>query len=274
MTTGGRGGPGQDEALSRFYQEVTERLAARFSADYDVEAGADRFQAWLRQQSQEHTADVAAIRPSGLTARPAKPASLSAGAALAASGGAVIAPSATGGSAGVFDELAVSWADPDADRTLTALFIAYYAPLVRLAVLLLGDTSSAEEIVQDSFAALHQAPRKPDSDSALSYLRQAVVTGSRSKLRHGMHVHGTKAGANPRRAGGDPYATPRPEDQAIISALRQLPARQREVIVLRFYSDLSEAQIAAAMRISKAAVKRQTAMAVAWLRAVLDDGNQ
>jgi RNA polymerase sigma factor (sigma-70 family) len=272
MTTGARGGPGQDEALSRLYQEVTERLAARFSADYDVEAGADRFQAWLRHHSQGHAADVAAIRPSGLSARHAKSASLSAGAVLAASGGAVIALSTTGGSAGVFDELAVSWADPDADRTLTALFTAYYTPLVRLAALLLGDTASAEEIVQDSFAALRQAPRKPDIESALSYLRQAVVTRTRSKLRHGMHAGRTKAGADPRRAGGDPYATPRPEDQAIISALRQLPTRQREVIVLRFYSDLSEAQIAAAMRISRAAVKRQAALAVASLRAVLDDG--
>ena len=61
------------------------------------------------------------------------------------------------------------------------------------------------------------------------------------------------------------------DDKAIISALRMLPARQREVIVLRYYADLSEAQIAAVMGISRRAVKSHTARATASLRAVLDD---
>ncbi len=274
MTTGGRSGPGEDEALSRLYQLITERQAAQFSADYDAGAGADRFQTWLRQHSQEGTANVAAIRASRLTARQGRLAPLTAGAALVVPGETVIALRTTGRSADIDDELAASWADPDADRALTALFTAHYSPLVRLAALLLGDTASAEDIVQDSFAALRHGPRRPDSDSALSCLREAVVTRSRSALRHGTLAARTRAGSDPRRAAGEQDAIPRLEDQAVITALRKLPARQREAIVLRFYSDLSEAQIAAAMRIRRAAVRRHTERAVASLRAVLDDGHR
>jgi RNA polymerase sigma factor (sigma-70 family) len=61
------------------------------------------------------------------------------------------------------------------------------------------------------------------------------------------------------------------EYQALMSALRKQPVRQREVIVLRPYADLPEAQIAAAMGISRAAVKSHTAKASASLRAALDE---
>jgi RNA polymerase sigma-70 factor (sigma-E family) len=161
------------------------------------------------------------------------------------------------------------WADRDADPTVTALYERHYRALVRLAALLLRDVATAEEIVQDSFAALHRARRRPDNDFALSYLRQSVVHRSRSVLRH--RAAGTSA---PEPPAGRPYARQRamtgPEHAAVISVLRALPARQREAIVLRYYADLSEAQTAAAMGISTRAVNSHIARAMTALRTVLD----
>jgi len=164
---------------------------------------------------------------------------------VAVPGEAVIALKIMSRSAGIKDEPAAGWADADADRALTALFNQHYSSLVRLAALLLGDTASAEEIVQVSFVALHHARRGPGSDSALSYLRQAVVTRSRSTLRHRMLAGRNAAAAAPGRTGAERHTITSLQYQALISALRQLPVRQREVIVLRYYSELSEAQIAA-----------------------------
>ena len=68
---------------------------------------------------------------------------------------------------------------------MTALYRTHYRSLVRLAVLLVRDIATAEDLVQDSFVAMHSAwPRLADSDLALSYLRQSVVNRSRSVLRH------------------------------------------------------------------------------------------
>jgi RNA polymerase sigma factor (sigma-70 family) len=60
------------------------------------------------------------------------------------------------------------------------------------------------------------------------------------------------------------------ERSAVVAALRGLPERQREAIVLRYYGDLSEAEIAAVMDISRGAVKSHTARAMASLRAALE----
>jgi RNA polymerase sigma factor (sigma-70 family) len=173
----------------------------------------------------------------------------------------------TSRSAHVKDEPAAGWADPDADRALTALFNQHYSSLVRLAALLLGDTASAEEVVQVSFVALHRARSGRGSDQ-LSYLRQAVVTRSRSRLRHRILAGGNATATTHGRTGREGHAITNPQYQTLMSALRQLPVRQREVIVLRYYSELSEAQIAAAMRTSRAAVRSHTARATAsptWL---------
>ena len=159
----------------------------------------------------------------------------------------------------------------DDERALITLYNQHYSFLVRLTALLVGDTSSAEQIVQDSFVAVRQARRRPDSDT-VSYLRQAVVTRSRSTLRH--RPLAGRSAAGPARTGVGRHAMTSLEDQTLISVLRELPARQREVIVLRYYSDLTDAQIAAAVGISRAAVKSHTAKAAASLHAVLDDRQQ
>ncbi len=162
-------------------------------------------------------------------------------------------------------------ADWDADRAVTALYTVHYKALVRLAALLVRDSATAEEVVQESFVAMHGGWRRlRDSDKALSYLRQSVVNRSRSVLRHRMVVDRNAPKPQPDMPSAEQGAIALLERSAVIAALRTLPSRQREALVLRYYGDLSEAQIAAAMGISKGAVKSHTARAMAALRIVLE----
>ena len=151
------------------------------------------------------------------------------------------------------------------------LYAAHYRSLVRLAALLLRDTATAEEVVQDSFVAMHDGWRRlRDNDKALSYLRQSVVNRSRSVLRHRVVVDRNAPKPAPDMPSAELGAIALLERSAVVTALRTLPARQREALVLRFYGDLSEAQIAAVMGISKGAVKSHTARAMTALRSVLE----
>jgi RNA polymerase sigma-70 factor (sigma-E family) len=162
-------------------------------------------------------------------------------------------------------------ADWDADRAVTVLYAAHYRSLVRLAALLLRDTATAEEVVQDSFVAMHDGWRRlRDNDKALSYLRQSVVNRARSVLRHRVVVDRNAPKPPPDMPSAEQGAITLLERSAVVTALRTLPARQREALVLRFYGDLSEAQIAATMGISKGAVKSHTARAMTALRSVLE----
>jgi RNA polymerase sigma-70 factor (sigma-E family) len=151
-------------------------------------------------------------------------------------------------------------------QELAAIYGTQYSALVRLAVLLVGDLGTAEEVTQDSFIAIHDARRRlGDRDKALGYLRQSVVNRSRSVLRRRMLAD---PGAPENPAAGQGAITPR-ECMPVISALRTLPPRQREALVLRFYLDLPEEQVASAMRTSRGAVNRHTARAMAALAGVL-----
>src|SRR6266702_366168 len=162
-------------------------------------------------------------------------------------------------------------AEWDADRAVTAIYGTHYRSLVRLAALLVRDVATAEEVVQDSFVAMHGAWRRlRDSDKALSYLRQSVVNRSRSVLRHRVVVDRNAPKPAPDMPSAEHGAMALIERSSVVVALRSLPDRQREVVVLRFYGDLSEAQIAAAMGISRGAVKSHTARAIAALRSVLE----
>jgi RNA polymerase sigma-70 factor (sigma-E family) len=159
----------------------------------------------------------------------------------------------------------------DADRAVTAIYSEHYRALVRLAAFLVRDTATAEEVVQDSFVAMHGAWRRlRDTDKALSYLRQSVVNRSRSVLRHRVVVDKNTPKPPPDMPSAEHGAIIQLERSAVVSALRALPDRQREALVLRYYGDLSEAQIASTMGISRGAVKSHTARAMSALRAVLE----
>jgi RNA polymerase sigma-70 factor (sigma-E family) len=159
----------------------------------------------------------------------------------------------------------------DAAKAVTAIYTTHYRSLVRLAVLLVRDVATAEEVVQDSFIAMHGAWRRlRDTEKALSYLRQSVVNRSRSVLRHRMVVDKNAPKPAPDMPSAEQGAISLLERSAVIAALRTLPPRQREALVLKYYGDLSEAQIATAMGISRGAVKSHTARGVAALRVVLE----
>jgi len=156
----------------------------------------------------------------------------------------------------------------DADEAVGQLYGAHYTRLVRLATLLLHDQGLAEEVVQDTFVAMHgRWNRLRDADKAAAYLRAAVLNRCRSALRR-------KAVAARHAAAADGAQHPSAEDSVLdrerrrelLAALDGLPQRQREVLVLRYYLDLSEADIADTLRISKGAVKSHSSRGLAALR--------
>jgi len=158
-----------------------------------------------------------------------------------------------------------------ADWAVTELYSLHYRALVRLAVLLVRDVPTAEDVVQDSFVAMHESWRRlRDADSALAYLRQAVLNRSRSVLRHRAVADKHRPNPPPGMPSAEYGALVRLEQSAVVAALRRLSGRQREAIVLRYYADFSEAEVAAAMGISRGAVKSHTARAIAALRADLE----
>ena len=159
----------------------------------------------------------------------------------------------------------------DASDAVTEIYMAHYTQLVRLAVMLVHDVQTAEEVVQDAFEAMHLAWRRlRDSEKALSYLRQTIVNRSRSVLRHRKVVEMHAPKPAPDEQSAEHAALTLIERSAVTSALRSLPARQREAVVLRYYGDFSEADIAKAMGISRGAVKSHTARAMAALKTILE----
>jgi RNA polymerase sigma-70 factor (sigma-E family) len=162
-------------------------------------------------------------------------------------------------------------ADRDAAYAAAALYTANYRSLVRLAALLVRDLATAEEIAQDSFVAMHANWRRlRDNSKALAYLRQCVVNRSRSVLRHRVVADRNVLQPPPDMPSAEQGAITRLERSAVIAALHGLPSRQREALVLRYYAEFSEAQIASAMGISRGAVKTHTARAMSALRGVLE----
>jgi RNA polymerase sigma-70 factor (sigma-E family) len=161
--------------------------------------------------------------------------------------------------------------DWEADEAVSALFAVHYRSLVRLATLLLHDTGSAEEVVQDAFVAMHgRWSRLRDPDRAAGYLRQAVVNRARSALRHRRVAARHPVLPAPHEPGADVDALATELRRDVVQALRRLPARQREAVVLRYYADLSEAQTAKVMGVSRGSVKTHASRGVAALRPYLE----
>jgi len=261
MTTEGEntGSGHQDELLTRLYQQMTYRQAAQHTATYDTDAGLARFKNWL----QEHTAaDEDQAHSAALTKADdaAREGSAAVATLIRADAKAPPVP---------FRPMPAKL-ETTAEEAVTQLYTIHYRSLVRLAALLVRDEPTAEEIVQECFIAMHDGwDRLREEDKALSYLKQAVVNRSRSVLRHRSVVDRNA----PKPAPDMPTAEQGAmllERSAVIKALRELPDRQRQALVLRYYADLSEAQIAEMMGISKGAVKSHTARGMSSLRAILE----
>lgn len=156
--------------------------------------------------------------------------------------------------------------------TVTELYHAHRLRMVRLAVLLVDDLGTAEDVVQDAFTALYRrhGERIGEVDNALGYLRTAVVNTARSVLR--------------RRRTARAWIPPTPADvpsaeasvvldeahREVLAALGRLTPRRRQVLVLRYWADLSEAEIAETLGISRGAVKSNASRGLDALERILE----
>lgn len=152
------------------------------------------------------------------------------------------------------------------DVPLAVLYRDHRVALVRLAVLLLGDQGAAEDVVQDVFASVVRRGERV----TVPYMRVAVVNRSRSALRSWI--------VRRRRVVPGDAAVPGPaervelaaEHQEVMRAVARLPARQREVLVLRYYGELSVAEVAQTLGIREGTVKSTAARGLERLRGLLD----
>ena len=165
----------------------------------------------------------------------------------------------------------------DADEAVADLYAAHWSRMVRVAWLLVRDQQVAEEIVQDALVGVHgRWARMQDHERAVAYLRRSVVNGARSVLRHRtvershlLEGQGSVSAGRVREPSAEEHVLDRAEHERMIEVLGTLPRRQREVLVLRYYLDLSESQIADALDIAPGSVKTHAHRGLAALRDVV-----
>jgi RNA polymerase sigma-70 factor (sigma-E family) len=152
-----------------------------------------------------------------------------------------------------------------------ALYEQHWRAMVRLAVLLVDDIASAEDVVQDAFLALHhRADGLREPGAALAYVRTSVVNLSRSVIRRRQTARKHLRAAEPEATeAADHDVLLREEHRAALLAVRELPRRQQEVLVLRYWSGLSEKEIAATLGISAGSVKSAASRGMAALERAL-----
>ncbi|HEX6520744.1 MAG TPA: SigE family RNA polymerase sigma factor [Streptosporangiaceae bacterium] len=150
-------------------------------------------------------------------------------------------------------------------QEVTALYEAHALGLTRLAYVMLGDRPAAEDVVQEAFLGLYKRwSHLRDTASAPGYLRVSVLNGCRMVLR-------SRARRDDRADGELPWESAEAtallgeEIRHLLLAIRSLPPRQRETLVLRYYLDLSEEETARSMGISPGTVKSATSRALAAL---------
>jgi RNA polymerase sigma-70 factor (sigma-E family) len=177
-----------------------------------------------------------------------------------------VAPGSTGAGGAVRG--AAGAGQHDARQAVSALYEAHAVGLIRLAVVMLGDRPAAEDVVQEAFCGLYRRwGQLDDPGNAQRYVRSAVLNGCRSALRR---LQRESRSARPDESletseSAEALALVNAEHRAVLSALRRLPARQREALVLRFYLDLPEPEIARSMGVSPGTVKSTTSRALAAL---------
>jgi RNA polymerase sigma factor (sigma-70 family) len=181
---------------------------------------------------------------------------------------------------------------PAAASAVTTLYQQHAVGLIRLAMIMLGDRAAAEDVVQDAFFGLYRNWfRLGDPANALVYTRSSVLNGCRNALRtrtrRDQRDHAAGVGTAPDLEGGQSSARPpsgrwgaaqsaesqvllTEEARRMIAAIRKLPDRQREAIVLRFYLDMTAEEAASAMGISRGTVKSTTSRAVAALGRMIE----
>jgi len=159
---------------------------------------------------------------------------------------------------------------------ISALFRKHYAELVRLAVMLVGDRPTAEDVVQDVFARLHARRDRPGpTGDQLAYVRACVLNGCRSALRRRTllsRIAGSRAPMPDLPHESAEHEVIQAEGRRqVLAALATLPRRRREVLVLRYYLGLREAEIAAVLGITPGTVKSTAARGLGALARALGE---
>ncbi|MEU5592857.1 sigma-70 family RNA polymerase sigma factor [Streptomyces sp. NPDC020298] len=171
------------------------------------------------------------------------------------------------------EALAPAASDPaelEREATLAHLFELHYASMLRLAVLLGAD--DPENVVAEAYYQIYRKWRRlRDTEAAAAYLRSTVCNLTRMRIRHLQVARKhTEAPAGDVVASAESTALLHDDQRVLVDALQQLPARQREALVLRHWLGLKEGEIAAAMGISCGSVKTHTARGIAALTQAME----
>jgi RNA polymerase sigma-70 factor (sigma-E family) len=135
------------------------------------------------------------------------------------------------------------------------LYREHVLGLTRLAMVLVGDAESAQDVVQDAFIGLYSAwPRLRNPEKAPVYLRHAVLNGARSVLRARKRRQSLRLRYDPPVWSAEAAVMVREDQRAVLAAIARLSRRQREVLALRYYAGLSHAEIADALGVTTGTV--------------------
>ncbi len=155
---------------------------------------------------------------------------------------------------------------------VATIFAEHHVGLVRLALLMVGDQATAEDVVQDAFARTHAGrARLRDPGKALTYVRSAVLNGCRSVLRRRATVFRRAVPYEPPVWSAESAALIGEERRAVLLAMRELPPRQREALTLRYYLDLTDQEIAETMGISASTARSTITRGLAALGRALGE---
>ena len=158
-----------------------------------------------------------------------------------------------------------------AEGQVSALFQAHATGLVRLAMLMLGDQGAAEDVVQDAFLGLYRRwSALSDPDREVAYARSSVLNGCRDALRRRSRKI-PAALLEPDAASAEAGVLLAEEHREVLTALRRLPSRQREAVVLRHCLGLPEGEVAQAMKVSRGTVKSASHRGLAALARILKE---
>lgn len=159
----------------------------------------------------------------------------------------------------------------DLGTQLRTLYDQHYRSLVKLASFYVDDVWSCEEVVQDAFVKLLSGRRVTAAGTEAAYLRSAVLNGARSALRKRKVRREKKPPISGPMPSPEPAALDLVVRDDILAALRTLPEKQAHVLLLRYYLDLSEADIAATLGIAPGTVKSHAHRGLKRLATVLED---
>jgi RNA polymerase sigma factor (sigma-70 family) len=153
-----------------------------------------------------------------------------------------------------------------ADQLIREAHQAHAVRLVRLALVLLGDQASAEDVVQDAFLGLYRSMgRLRDPEKVVPYLRASVINGARTVLRGRRRAAARRVQHELPVWSAESAAIASEDRREVLAAVARLPGRAREVLALRYYLDLTDTEIAATLRISRGTVSSTASRALAVL---------